>query len=145
MEQPTIEKEPEKTTSPQKKGADFLKTARERLESIPVQPIWERVRKEVNVAMQALGRGTERAKKQTVLMGKQAKLQYDVYLQHHSLQKKLAELGGRTYDLFKKDAKGLGLSDKKAVEMIGQIGDLEKKIETLKAKAKALKKTQKPA
>jgi hypothetical protein len=143
MEEPTIEKEPKKPESNQKKSASLIDSARERLESIPVQTILDRVRKELTVAMDVLGRGTERAKEQTVLMSKQARVQYDIYLLNNTLHKHLAELGGRVYELQKKHSKTLGLTDKKAIDAIEKIGDVENQIDALKAKARTLKKVKK--
>ena len=118
--------------------AELLKTARQRFESIPFQPMLDRVRKELKVAMNTLERGTERAKEQTVLVSKQAKLQYEVYLNHNNLQKFLASLGGRVYDLNKQDPGSLHLTDPKAADLISKISDLEKKIETSKEKIQSL-------
>jgi len=132
---PESEKEPETGT----KSGDIFKSAMKRIESIPFQPMWDKAREEMKVALKALEKGTERAKKETVKLSNQARLQYEIYLQNHELQKRMTSLGERIYSLSKKDPDVPASEDNKAADMMKKIGEIEKKVAALKTKAKSLK------
>jgi collagenase-like PrtC family protease len=98
----------------------LLKTGRQKIEDLHLQPIWNRTKEELQAAAKAIGRGTEIAAKKTIKMGKQAGIQYQVYVNHLKLQRSLAELGGRIYDLAKTNSSALMVNDPEAMALIKQ-------------------------
>ena len=138
MDEPN-KQETEKKPQPDAKKRNIFKSAMKRIESIPFQPMWDRATEEMKVALKALEKGTERAKKETVKLSNQARVQYDIYIENHELQKRLTALGQRVYSLSRKDPGVPALKDKKAAEMMKKIREIEKKIAGLKTKAKSLK------
>lgn len=129
----------EKKAPDSNKAGDIFRSAMKRIESIPFQPVWDRAREEMKVALKALEKGTERAKKETVKVSHQARIQYEIFLQNHELQKKMTALGERTYALSKKDPGTPASEDNKSVEIMKKIGLIEKKIAAFKTKARSLK------
>ena len=118
----------------------LLETGRRKIEELRKKPIWSRTKKELEAAAKAIGKGTERAAKETVKLGKRAGLQYQVYLNSHKLQRSLAELGGRIYDLAKTKSPSLTLNDPEALSIIKKAQEMDEKILGLKEKAIALKR-----
>ena len=121
------------------KAKEFLKTSRKKLDDLDLQPIWDRAKKEFQGAVEVIGKTTEKAAEKTLTVGKQASLQYQAYLSNLKLQKSLAELGGRIYDLTRTNSPAVDLKDPEVLEIIKQVEDLDHKIVSLKEKAKSLK------
>lgn len=121
------------------KGAP--RTGRHKIEEVPLQSIWTRTKKGLEAAAKAIGRGTEIAAQKTVTLGKEAGLQYQINTNHYKLQKLLAELGGRIYDLAKINPPELNLNDSQALTTIKRVREMDERIQTFKQKAKALKKS----
>ena len=105
-----------------------------------LRPIWDQTKKELQGAVKVIGKGTEKATERTLALGKQAGFQYQVYLNQLKLQKALAGLGGRIYDLSQTNAASLTLKDTKALSMIKKAQKLDKEVQDLKKKVKAAKK-----
>jgi hypothetical protein len=129
----------EKKEQPSGKATDLFKSAMKQIESIPFQPMWDKASQEMKVALKALEKGTERAKKETIKLSNQARVQYDIYIENNELQKRMAALGERAYSLSKKSPDQPVSKDARASEMIKKIAEIEKKIGHLKAKARSLK------
>ena len=123
-----------------KRAKEFLRTGRKRINEMDLRPIWDRTKKELQGAVKVIGKGTEKATERTLALGKQAGFQYQVYLNQLKLQKALAGLGGRIYDLSQSKAVSLTLKDTKALGMIKKAQKLDKEVQGLKKKVKAAKK-----
>ena len=123
-----------------KKAKELLQTGRKRIYEMELRPIWDRTKKELQGAVKVIGKGTEKATERTLALGKQAGFQYQVYLNQLKLQKALAGLGGRIYDLSQTNAASLTLKDTKALSMIKKAQKLDKEVQDLKKKVKAAKK-----
>lgn len=133
-------------TTPQEtervKGVEsLLRTGRQKIEELRKKPIWSRTKKELEATAKAIGEGTERAAKKTVNLGKRAGLQYQIYMHSHKLQRSLAELGGRIYDLAKTNSPSLNLNDPQAWAAIKKAQEMDEKILGLKEKTMALKRS----
>ena len=122
------------------KSSELFKTGRQKLESIEFQPILNKVKKGLKIAFESIEKGTEKAAEKTVEVSKQAKIQYSIYTHHNQLQKSLAELGGRIYDLTKENRKLFTPPDSKALDLLAKISDIERKISDLEEKTKSIKK-----
>ncbi len=127
-----------KRTDARKNTRRILTSGREKLTQLDLQPIWKLAKKELQGAIKVLGKGTEKAANKTRTMGKQASIQYQVYLNQLKLQKLLVKLGGRVYDLAQTKS-SMNLKDSKASEILKRVKDMDKKILSLKEKAKGLK------
>lgn len=127
-------------TAASEKTKALLKSARERLEDIDLEPIWKRVKKGLEGAVEAVGRGAERAAEKAKTLAERAGTEYRIYDYNRKLQQLLAELGGRVYDLARRNPQALSPTDPEVVEMIGRIRDMEKKIAALSEKSRLLKK-----
>ena len=122
-----------------KKTKELLHTGREKIGQIPFHSIWDQLKKEVKVTVEAIGKGTEKAAGKTVIMSKQARIQYEVYSNQLKLRNSFAELGGRIYDLLKTSSPALILQDPQASPIIEKIAEFDEKILKLKENAKVLK------
>lgn len=132
-------KSPSKKTGLGGKANELLKTGREKLEGMDLQPIWEKAKREFQGAVKALGKGTEKAAEKTAVMGKQAGIQYQLYLNQLKLQKLLADLGGRVYDLKQAGSTDSVMSDAKASEIIRRVEEMNQKILALKEESRTLR------
>ena len=122
------------------KSTELLKTSKEKFDRIEFQPILDKVKKGLKAAVDVLEKGTKKAAEKTSVMSKQAGLQYTMYLHHHQLQKTLAELGGRVYDLTKENRKIFTPPDSQAMDIIAKITELEKKISATEERSHSLGK-----
>lgn len=118
----------------------LLEAGRRKIEELRKKPIWSRTKKELEDAARAIGKGTEKAAKKTAKLGKRAGLQYQIYLNSHKLQKALAELGGRIYDLSRANSPSLNLSDSEALSLIKKVQEIDEKILGQKKEVMMLKK-----
>ena len=123
-----------------KKAKGLLRTGREKLEEIDIQPIWKRVKAGLDRAVEVVGKGTEMAAEKAMNLASRAGVEYQMYEYHRKLEKLLAELGGRAYDLAKRDPQALSPTEPELKGMIGRISEMEKKIAALEEKADSLKK-----
>ena len=123
-----------------KKAKELLQTGRKRIHEMELRPIWDRTKKELQGAVKIIGKKTEKATEKTISLGKQAGFQYQVYLNQLKLQKALAGLGGRIFDLTKGKSASLTLKDTKALSMIKKVQKLDIEVEGLKKKVKTAKK-----
>ncbi len=122
-----------------KKAKGLLKTGREKFDEIDLQPIWKRVKTELDRAVDVVGKGTERAADKAMNLASRAGVEYQIFEYHRKLEKLLAELGGRAYDLAKRNPSALSGTDAEITRMVGKISEMEKKIAGLEDEAQALK------
>ena len=120
-----------------KKTEGLIKSGKEKLEHIDMEPIWKRVRKGLEDAVKVLGVGTEKATEKTVALAKRAGDEYKIYEQNYKLKKLLAELGGRVYDLVRRSPQSLSPDDPEIIEMVAKVTEMEKKITALEERSKA--------
>ena len=123
-----------------KKAQGLLRTGREKLEEIDIQPIWKRVKGGLDRAVEVVGKGTEMAAEKAMKLASRAGVEYQIYEYHRKLEKLLAELGGRAYDLAKRDPQALSPTEPELKGMIGRISEMEKKIAALEEEAESLRK-----
>jgi hypothetical protein len=123
-----------------KKAKGLIKTGRERFDEIDFQPIWKRVKTGLDRAVEAVGKGTEVAADKAMNLASRAGVEYQLFELHRKLEKLLAELGGRAYDLAKRTPAALSDADAEITRMVGKISEMEKKIATLEDEAEMLKK-----
>jgi hypothetical protein len=123
-----------------KKAKGLIKTGRERFDEIDFQPIWKRVKTGLDRAVEAVGKGTEVAADKAMNLASRAGVEYQIFELHRKLEKLLAELGGRAYDLAKRTPPALTAADAEITRMVGKISEMEKKIAALEDEAEALKK-----
>ncbi len=122
------------------KAKGLIKTGRERFDEIDLQPIWKRVKAGLDRAVEAVGKGTEMAADKAMNLASRAGVEYQIFELHRKIEKLLAELGGRAYDLAKRNPPALNATDAEIAGMIGRISEMEKKIAALEAEAETLKK-----
>lgn len=122
-----------------KKAKGLLRTGREKLEEIDIQPIWKRVKAGLDRAVEVVGKGTEMAAEKAMNLASRAGVEYQLFEYHRKLEKLLAELGGRAYDLARRNPPALGAMDPDITRMVGRISEMEKKIAVLEDEAQALK------
>jgi len=122
-----------------KKARGLLKTGREKFDEIDFQPIWKKVKTGLDRAVDVVGKGTERAADKAMNLASRAGVEYQLFEYHRKLEKLLAELGGRAYDLARRNPPALGAMDPDITRMVGRISEMEKKIAVLEDEAQALK------
>ncbi len=123
-----------------KKAKGLLKTGREKFDEIDFQPIWTRVKTGLDRAVEAVGKGTEMAADKAMNLASRAGVEYQIFELHRKIEKLLAELGGRAYDLAKRTPPALSAADADITRMVGKISEMEKKIAALEDEAQTLKK-----
>ncbi len=123
-----------------KKAKGLLKTGREKFDEIDLQPIWKRVKTGLDRAVEVVGKGTEVAAGKAMNLASRAGVEYQIFEYHRKLEKLLAELGGRAYDLAKRTPPDLSVADADITRMVGRISEMEKKITALEDEAEKLKK-----
>lgn len=123
-----------------KKAKGLIKTGRERFDEIDFQPIWKRVKTGLDRAVEAVGKGTEVAADKAMNLASRAGVEYQIFELHRKLEKLLAELGGRAYDLAKRTPPTLSAADAEIARMVGKISEMEKKIAALEDEAETLRK-----
>lgn len=133
-------KKTRKATSYKQRAKDVIKAGRLKMEDIDLRPIWKRVKSGLEKAVEAVGKGAERVAEKTLTAAERAGVEYRLYEQNRRLQHLLAELGGRVYDLAKRNPQALSPTDPEVLEMIGKIREAEKKISALEIKSRSLKK-----
>jgi hypothetical protein len=135
-----VKKKAAKTKSDlMKKAKGLLKTGREKFDEMDLQPIWKRVKAGLDRAVDVVGKGTERAADKAMNLASRAGVEYQLFEYHRKLEKLLAELGGRAYDLAKRNPPALSGTDAETTRMVGKISEMEKKIAVLEDEAQALK------
>jgi hypothetical protein len=135
-----VKKKAAKTKSDlMKKAKGLLKTGREKFDEMDLQPIWKRVKAGLDSAVDVVGKGTERAADKAMNLASRAGVEYQLFEYHRKLEKLLAELGGRAYDLAKRNPPALSGTDAEITRMVGKISEMEKKIAVLEDEAQALK------
>ncbi len=135
-----VKKKAAKTKSDlMKKARGLLKTGREKFDEIDLQPIWKRVKTGLDRAVDVVGKGTETAADKAMNLASRAGVEYQIFEYHRKLEKLLAELGGRAYDLAKRTPPALSGTDADITRMVGKISEMEKKIAELEDEAQALK------
>jgi len=122
-----------------KKARGLLKTGREKFDEIDLQPIWKRVKTGLDRAVDVVGKGTEMAADKAMNLASRAGVEYQIFEYHRKLEKLLAELGGRAYDLAKRNPPALSGADSEIARMVGKISEMEKKIAGLEDEARELK------
>ncbi len=122
------------------KAKGLIKTGREKFDEIDFQPIWTRVKAGLDRAVEAVGKGTEMAADKAMNLASRAGVEYQIFEHHRKLEKLLAELGGRAYDLAKRTPPALSAADADITRMVGKISEMEKKIAELEDEAEKLKK-----
>jgi len=122
-----------------KKAQGLLKTGREKFDEIDLQPIWKRVKTGLDRAVDVVGKGTEMAADRAMNLASRAGVEYQIFEYHRKLEKLLAELGGRAYDLAKRNPPALSAADAEITRMAGRISEMEKKIAGLEDEARELK------
>lgn len=122
------------------KAKGLIKTGREKFDEIDLQPIWTRVKAGLDRAVEAVGKGTEVAADKAMNLASRAGVEYQIFELHRKLEKLLAELGGRAYDLAKRNPPALSGADAEITRMVGRISEMEKKIAELEDEAETLKK-----
>jgi hypothetical protein len=123
-----------------KKAKGLIKTGRERFDEIDFQPIWKRVKTGLDRAVEAVGKGTEVAADKAMNLASRAGVEYQIFELHRKLEKLLAELGGRAYDLAKRTPPALTAADADITRMVGKVSEMEKRIAELEDEAEMLKK-----
>ena len=91
-------------------------------------------------AVDAVGRGAERVTGKALSLARRAGLQYRISEQNRKLHALLAELGGRVYDITKRNPQALNSTDPDIMKMVGSIRDAEKALVALEEKSGAMKK-----
>jgi hypothetical protein len=135
-----VKKKAAKTKSDlMKKAKGLIKTGRKKFDEIDLQPIWKRVKAGLDRAVEAVGKGTEVAADKAMNLASRAGVEYQIFELHRKLEKLLAELGGRAYDLAKRNPPVLSGADAEITRMVGKISEMEKKIAGLEDEAQALK------
>src|SRR4030067_3530917 len=94
-----------------KKAQGLLKTGREKFDEIDFQPIWKKVKTGLDRAVDVVGKGTERAADKAMNLASRAGVEDQLFEYHRKLEKLLAELGGRAYDLAKRNPPALSAAD----------------------------------
>jgi type III secretion system FlhB-like substrate exporter len=123
-----------------KTAKGLLKTGREKFDEMDLQPIWKKVKTGLDRAVDVVGKGTERAADKAMNLASRAGVEYQLFEYHRKLEKLLAELGGRAYDLAKRTPPALSAADAEITRMVGKITEMEKKIAVLEDEAETLKK-----
>jgi len=121
------------------KAKGLLKTGREKFDQIDLQPTWKRVKAGLERAVDVVGKGTERAADKAMNLASRAGVEYQLFEYHRKLEKLLAELGGRAYDLAKRNPPVLNAADAEITRLVGRISEMEKKIAGLEDEAQVLK------
>lgn len=120
------------------KTKGLLETSRRKMDDIDLRPLWVKMRKGVDRAVEAVGKGTEKAAEKAASFASRASLQYQTYEYYRNREKLLIRLGERIYDLSKRNPQALGPNDHEIIEITSQIADLDKKISSLDQKIKFL-------
>lgn len=118
----------------------LLKLGRQKIENLRQQPVWERTKRDLQSAVKMVEKRTEKAAERAKSLGQQAALQYQVYLTSHKLQKALAEVGKRVYDLSKAKSAAVSLKDAAALKKLGEARKLDQQIAALQRQAGRLNK-----
>lgn len=129
-----------KSTGYKQKAKEVIAAGRHKIEEIDLGPIWKRVKKGLEKAVESVGKGAEMAAEKARTTAERAAIEYRLYEQNRRLQHLLAELGGRVYDLAKRNPQALSPTDPEVLEIIGKIRDAEKKIAGIELKARTIKK-----
>lgn len=135
-----MRKTPKKNVKMPERAKALIKSTKKKLEDLDIAPIWKRVKKGLESAVEAVGKGAEAAAEKAKTMTARAGVEYRLYEQNKKLQQFLAELGGRVYDLARRNPQALSPTDPEVVDMIGRIRDMEKKIAALTERLRSLKK-----
>ncbi len=123
-----------KKTSSEKKGKvmekakALFRSGKERVQAV-----------DLGTAVDAVGRGAEKATAKALILAKRMSVQYKISEQRRKLQSLLAELGGRVYDITKRNPQALSANDPDIMKLAGKIRDAEKTLMALEETAGALK------
>lgn len=98
------------------------------------------MKKGIVSAVDAVGRGAEKATEKALALAKRAGVQYKIHEQNRKLQALLSELGGRVYDVTKRNPQALSASDPEIMKLVGKIREAEKDLLALEERSGSLKK-----